>query len=289
MLTQPDRPSGRGRKLAASAVKTLALAHGVTVQQPRTLREPAAVDALAALAPDVLVVVAYGLILPTEVLALPPLGCLNVHASLLPRWRGAAPVQRAILAGDAETGVCIMRMDAGLDTGDVLARALTPIGPDENASELTARLAALGAETLGPALDGCRDGTLVAEPQPEAGVTYARKLDKGEARLDFAAPALELHRRVRAFHGWPVAEGELDGERVRFWDSRLPEGGTAPGSADAAPGTILAAGDALVVAAGDGPIEFLSLQRPGGRAIDAGAFAHGSALVGRRFATGGPD
>ena len=284
VLTQPDRPSGRGRKLAASAVKTLALEHGVALRQPPTLRDADALAELAAFAPDVLVVVAYGLILPASVLELPPLGCLNVHGSLLPRWRGAAPVQRAILAGDEETGVCIMQMDEGLDTGDVLVRAATPIGADENASELAARLASLGAETLGAALDGRRDGTLAPEPQPEAGVTYAAKLEKGEARLDFAEPALALHRRVRAFHGWPVAETTLDGERVRLWGSRLPAPGTASVPGDAASGTIVSiAADALRVATGDGVLELTALQRPGGRALDAGTFARDRELVGRRF------
>ena len=293
-LTQPDRPAGRGRRLAPSAVKALALEHDVPVLQPTSLRDEAAVDELAALEPDVLVVVAYGLILPPSVLALPPLGCLNVHASLLPRWRGAAPVQRAILAGDAETGVCIMQMDAGLDTGDVLARAATPIGADENATELTARLAALGAATLGPALDGRRAGTLSPEPQPETGATYAAKLAKDEARLDFARPAVALHRQVRALHGWPVAETALEGERVRVWRSRLPSpvptSSAESGRADDAPGTIDAVGaDALRVSAGDGAIELLELQRPGERVVGAGAFAQGRSLVGRRLdAPGSP-
>jgi len=309
VLTQPDRPSGRGRKLTASAVKTLAVEHGVPVRQPRTLRDAVAVAELAACEPDVLVVVAYGLILPPEVLSLPRLGCLNVHASLLPRWRGAAPVQRAILAGDIETGVCIMQMDAGLDTGDVLARAATPIGADENASELTARLAGLGADLLGPALDARASGTLVPEPQPAEGITYAHKLDKSEARLDFSTEAAAVHRAVRAFHGWPVAEGRLEGERVRVWRSRLPGSDRpaekSPGdlSADArgdargdarvgTPGSLPEAtsgeivrvdADALAVVTGSGTIELLELQRPGGRALDAGTFARDRALVGRRF------
>ena len=283
VLTQPDRPAGRGRKVFPSAVRTVADGHGLAVQQPRTLRDEAAREALASLAPDVLVVVAYGLILPPETLALPPLGCLNVHASLLPRWRGAAPVQRAILAGDDETGVCIMRMDAGLDTGDVIARAATPIDPDENAVELAARLAALGARTLLPALEHWRRGTAPAEPQPEAGATYAAKLAKGEAALDFSRPAIELHRQVRALHGWPVAESALEGERVRVWRSRLPE---RPAPAGAAPGTVVAADEtALTVACGEGTLELLELQRPGGRALPAGAFAHDRELVGRRFET----
>ena len=294
VLTQPDRPAGRGRKLVASPVKALALEHGLAVLQPPTLRDADALAALAALRPDVLVVVAYGLILPPEVLALPPLGCLNVHASLLPRWRGAAPVQRAILAGDTETGVCIMRMDEGLDTGAVLARTRTPIGPDENATELTARLAGLGAAALGPALEGLRDGTLVPEPQPSDGVTYANKLAKGEARLDFARPAAELHRQVRALHGWPVAETVLGEERVRVWRSALgtrapnrspPERGASGTAAPSAPvGTVVALeADALTVACGDGALDLLALQRPGGRALPAAAFAQGRELAGRRF------
>ena len=304
VLTQPDRRAGRGRRLAAGPVKALALEHGLPVLQPPTLRDPEAVEALAALRPDVLVVVAYGLILPPAVLALPPLGGLNVHASLLPRWRGAAPVQRAILAGDAETGVCIMQMDAGLDTGAVLSRTRTPIGPDENASELTERLAGLGAAALGPALDGRRDGTLAAEPQPEEGVTYADKLDKGEAPLDFSCPARALHRQVRALHGWPVAETALAGERLRVWRSRLPEAGTSaagtadPGTSDSGapasgvaasgvvdPGTIVSAdGDSVAVACGEGVLELLEVQSPGRPAMPAAGFAQGRELVGRRFA-----
>ena len=297
VFTQPDRGSGRGRKLTASAVKTLALEHGLPVQQPTSLRDASALAALAALRPDVLVVVAYGSILPPEVLAIPPLGCLNVHGSLLPRWRGAAPVQRAILAGDAETGVCIMQMDEGLDTGDVLARASTPIGADETASELTDRLAALGAATLVPAIEARRAGAATAEPQPDVGVTYAAKLDKAEARLDFTESADLLHRRVRAYHGWPVAESTLAGERVRLWRTRLvraplPNGQSVhaataarPAGADAAPGTILdVSGDAIRVATGDGVLELLELQRPGGRPLDAGTFAHDRELVGHQFA-----
>ena len=294
VLTQPDRRSGRGRRMSASAVKTLALEHGLPVLQPPTLRDPEAVRALAALRPDVLVVVAYGLILPPAVLELPPLGCLNVHASLLPRWRGAAPVQRAILAGDAETGVCIMQMDAGLDTGAVLCRTRTPIGPDENASELTERLAGLGAAALAPALDGCRDGTLAAEPQPEEGVTYADKLVKDEAPLDFSRPARELHRQVRGLHGWPVAETALAGERVRVWRSRLPEAGAsaagtanrgAPDPGGAEVGTVVSAdGDSVAVACGEGVLELLEVQSPGRPAMPAAAFAQGRELVGCRFA-----
>ena len=289
VLTQPDRRAGRGRQLTASPVKVLALEHALPVLQPPTLRDGQALEALAALRADVLVVVAYGLILPAAVLELPALGCLNVHASLLPRWRGAAPVQRAILAGDTETGVCIMQMDTGLDTGAVLARASTPIGADENASELTARLAELGAAALAPALAGRRDGTLAAEPQPEAGVTYADKLDKGEAPLDFSRPAHELHRRVRALHGWPVAESTLEGERVRLWRSALPAGtagagSSAPPPGEAPPGTIVAADTrALTVSCGEGAIELLDLQRPGRQAMPAAAFAQGRTLVGRRF------
>ncbi len=278
-LAQPDRPAGRGRKLVAGPVKALALEAGVPVQQPRTLRDADAVAALAAHAPDVLVVAAYGLLLPETVLGLPPLGCLNVHGSLLPRWRGAAPIQRAILAGDAVTGVDIMQMDAGLDTGDLLLRREVPIGAETTTPELHDALADAGAAIIVEAMEGRCRGTLHARPQPDEGVAYAAKLDKRESVLDFARPAVELHRAVRAYLPWPVAETRLDGERVRVWRARVGEG--EPG---AVPGTVLAAcQEALRVATGDGVLELLELQRDGGKRLPAAAFAQGRELVGRRF------
>lgn len=290
VLTQPDRPSGRGRKLAPSAVKSLALEHGIPVQQPASLRPAEAVAAIAELSPDVIVVVAYGLLLPAAVLNLPPLGCINVHGSLLPRWRGAAPVQRAILAGDAETGIAYMRMDEGLDTGDVLASVRLPLDGRETGPLLTERLARLGADGLAAVLgDWCR-GDIEATPQEAVGVSHAAKLSKREALLDFEATAEELDRRIRAFAGWPVAETVLEGERVRVHASRLPAGtqddtGLLPGtivSVDAK-GDVEAAGGAIAVACGHGTIELLQLQRPGGRVSDVRTFAQGRDLPGRRF------
>jgi len=285
VLCQPDRPTGRGRKLVAGEVKRAALEHGVPVQQPATLKSGEARRALAALRPDVLVVAAYGLLLPPDVLSLPALGCLNIHASLLPRWRGAAPVQRAILAGDARTGVTIMQMDAGLDTGDVLLERAVAIHADTTSQTLHDTLAATGAALIVPALEGRCSGALVPVPQPEAGITYAAKLDKREARLDLSRPAVELDRCIRAYVPWPVAETELVGERVRLWGSRLAP---SPHDASAAPGTVIALtgeGDeaALVIATGEGALALTRLQRDGGRAMSAAAFAHDRALIGQRF------
>ncbi|ROR34252.1 methionyl-tRNA formyltransferase [Inmirania thermothiophila] len=279
VYTQPDRPAGRGRRPRPSPVKEAALAAGLAVRQPRTLRDAAEQAALAALGADLMVVVAYGLLLPPPVLAAPRLGCVNVHASLLPRWRGAAPIQRAILAGDGETGVCLMQMDEGLDTGPVLARAATPIGPEETAGELHDRLAGMGARLLVEALPALARGELAPVPQDEAQATYAEKLAKEEAVLDFARPAEELARRVRAFNPWPVAEARLDdGTRLRVWRARaLPGGGGEPGR-------VLAAGrEGVDVATGRGVLRILELQRPGGRPLAAGDFVNALPLAGRRL------
>ena len=267
VLTQPDRPAGRGRRLQAGPVKQAARTAGVPVLQPPSLRTREAQQMLAALAAELMVVVAYGLILPRAVLALPRLGCWNVHASLLPRWRGAAPIQRALAAGDAETGVCLMRMEAGLDTGPVLLRAATPIGPEDTGGSLHDRLAGLGAQVLAAGLAHLRAGTLPpAQPQPAAGVTYAHKLEKSEAALDFRCGALALERQVRAFDPWPVAEAAIAGEHVRIWRAQaLP--GTAP---HAAPGTLLRASAAGIdLACADGLLRVLEVQRAGGRRIAA--------------------
>ncbi|MGJ4802707.1 methionyl-tRNA formyltransferase [Luteimonas sp. SDU82] len=266
VYTQPDRPAGRGRGLAASPVKLEAQRLGLPVLQPETLRSVESRKALRALQPDLMVVVAYGLLLPPKVLAIPSHGCWNVHASLLPRWRGAAPIQRAIEAGDAETGVCLMQMEQGLDTGPVLLSQATRIGADETAGQLHARLADLGAQVLGDGLTLLRAGVRPAPvAQPEQGVTYAHKLEKAEARLDWRQPAATLARKVRAYSPWPVAEGEVAGEAVRI------HGAVALGLAHrAAPGTVLVARrDGIDIACGDGALRIRSLQRPGGKVITA--------------------
>jgi methionyl-tRNA formyltransferase len=263
VYTQPDRPAGRGRKLAASPVKRAALAAGVPVEQPGTLRDADARKRLAAFAPDLLVVVAYGLILPKAVLALPRLGCWNVHASLLPRWRGAAPIQRALLAGDAETGIDLMQMEAGLDTGPILLEARTPIAPEDTGGSLHDILAALGARTLAEGLARVLRGeVLQATSQAGDGVVYAHKLDKAEARLDWNEPAAALARKVRAFDPWPVAEAEINGERLRIWSAEaIPEAGV-----EASPGSVVASHrDAIDIATGAGVLRIRELQRDGGR------------------------
>ncbi len=266
VYTQPDRPAGRGRALAASPVKQEAIGRGIPVVQPESLKSAEAQEALRQLAPDLLVVVAYGLILPQAVLDIPRFGCWNVHASLLPRWRGAAPIQRAIEAGDAETGVCLMQMEAGLDTGPVLLSLSTPVGEDDTGGQLHDRLAELGAQVLSDGLGLLRLGLRpVAQPQAVEGVTYARKLEKHEGRLDWTQPAVALARKVRAFNPWPVAEGRVAGERLRI------HGAAALDEAHAAePGALLRAGrDGLDVACGEGVLRLRTVQREGGKAITA--------------------
>lgn len=266
VYTQPDRPAGRGRKLTPSPVKQAALAAGIAVEQPESLKSVDARQTLAAYRPDLLVVVAYGLILPRKVLALPRLGCWNVHASLLPRWRGAAPIQRAILAGDSESGVDLMQMEAGLDTGSVLLQRCTPIARTDTGGSLHDRLSMLGAEALAEGLRRTLAGeALVATPQSEEGVMYAHKLDKAEAKLDFNRPAVELERQVRAFDPWPVAEGEIAGERLRIWAAQAIEL-----DHHATPGNVLAAGrDGIDLACGHGALRVTALQRAGGKRIGA--------------------
>ena len=266
VYTQPDRPAGRGRALAASPVKREAVARGIPVFQPQTLRDAAAREQLRALQPDLMVVVAYGLILPRAVLEIPRFGCWNVHASLLPRWRGAAPIQRAIEAGDTRSGVCLMQMEAGLDTGPVLLERRTPIGAEETGGQLHDRLAELGAQVLADGLGLLRAGIRpVPRPQPEEGVTYAHKLDKAEARLDWSRPAAELARTVRAFHPWPVAEARVAGERLRIHAATALDLDHA-----AAPGTLLGASrEGIDIACGQGVLRLRTVQRDGGRAITA--------------------
>lgn len=266
VYTQPDRPAGRGRGLVPSPVKLEAVARGIPVYQPESLKDEAAQQQLRDLQPDLMVVVAYGLILPKAVLAIPTHGCWNVHASLLPRWRGAAPIQRAIQAGDAKTGVCLMQMEAGLDTGPVLLHQELPIAATDTGGQLHDKLAELGAQVLSDGLGLLRAGIKpIARPQPEQGVTYAHKLDKAEARLDWALDAGALARTVRAFNPWPIAEATLAGERVRI------HGAVALDEAHGqAPGTVLAASrDGIDIACGQGALRLRVLQREGGKAITA--------------------
>jgi methionyl-tRNA formyltransferase len=280
VLTQPDRPAGRGRELRASPVKLLATETRLPIAQPATLKTPEGRAALVTWAPDLLVVVAYGLILPQTVLDLPRLGCVNIHGSLLPRWRGAAPIHRAILAGDAETGVTIMRLDAGLDTGPMLLSRPRAIGTHDTSGDLHAALAELGAAALIEAIDALAAGSLTGTPQPSAGVTYAAKIEKSEARIDWTASALDIDRRVRAFNPWPIAETKFAGEQLRILRAALTE----PLRADAAPGTVLGvAEDGLRVACGDGVLAVRELQRAGKRPVSAHDFANTVRLTGLRF------
>ena len=283
VLTQPDRPAGRGLRPQPSPVKQLAQTHGWALAQPRSLRldgrypedAAAAQAALQAARPDVLVVAAYGLMLPRWVLALPRLGCLNIHASLLPRWRGAAPIQRAIEAGDAVTGITIMQMDEGLDTGPIVLAEPEPIGPDDSAGTLHDRLAALGARLIVQALAQAEQGPLSSRAQPADGVTYAAKIDKAEARLDFTQPAAVLARRVRAFDPVPGAWAWLDGAPLKVWRAHA-QPALAP---QAAPGTVLGvASDGVRVATGDGVLVLTELQRAGGRRMPVDAFLRGVSL-----------
>ncbi|WP_329846421.1 methionyl-tRNA formyltransferase [Stenotrophomonas hibiscicola] len=266
VYTQPDRPAGRGRGLAPSPVKLEAVARGIPVYQPESLKDEAAQQQLRDLQPDLMVVVAYGLILPKAVLAIPTHGCWNVHASLLPRWRGAAPIQRAIQAGDAKTGVCLMQMEAGLDTGPVLLHQELPIAATDTGGQLHDKLAELGAQVLSDGLGLLRAGIKpIARPQPEQGVTYAHKLDKAEARLDWAQDAGALARTVRAFNPWPIAEATLAGERVRIHGAVALEADHGQ-----APGAVLAAGrDGIDIACAQGALRLRVLQREGGKAITA--------------------
>ena len=287
VLTQPDRPAGRGLKLQASPVKELAVARGIPVAQPRSLRldgkfpddAAAARDALVAAAPDAMVVAAYGLILPRWVLDLPRLGCLNIHASLLPRWRGAAPIHRAIEAGDTTTGVTIMQMDEGLDTGAMLLEQAEPIASDDTTARLHDRLADLGARLIVPALRAAGAGTLQPRPQPADGVTYAHKIEKAEAAIDWTLPAAVIERRVRAFDPFPGATTGWRGEALKVWGARA-EPDSAGVAAGAAPGRVWAAGaDGILVATGDGLLRLTALQRPGGKRLPVAEFLRGGPVA----------
>jgi methionyl-tRNA formyltransferase len=294
VLTQPDRPSGRGRRLAASAVKSAAAAAHLPLAQPLTLAGEAARAVLAKWQPDVLVVVAYGMLLPPEVLALPRYGCINVHASLLPRWRGAAPVQRAILAGDTQTGVSIMQMDAGLDTGPVLLQRRIGMRADHTAGSLRDELAALGAVALLEALEGLSAGTLRASPQPREGVTYAAKISKAEARIDWTRAAADIERQVRAFNPWPMAETLLEGEQLRVLAARVAPPAAYQDSPEAKraervdkisePGSIVAVStDSMTVQCGRGCLGITQVQRPGRRPVSVADYSHSLGLAGRRL------
>ncbi len=267
--TQPDRPAGRGRKLAASPVKRRARLLGIPIEQPPSLRDAEAARRLSGYAPQAMIVAAYGLILPPAILRAPPLGCINIHASLLPRWRGAAPIQRAILAGDAASGVSIMQMEEGLDTGPVYARIATEISRNETAGSLHDRLATMGADAIVRVLAALARNEAHAQPQDAAEATYARKIDKAEALLDWTRSADELERKVRAFNPWPVAETRWHGSQLRIWAAH-----TVSHDGPSVPGSVLrATSDGIFVAcAGGGALCLDTVQIPGGRPMDAAAF-----------------
>jgi len=280
VFTQPDRPAGRGQPLHESAVKALAVAHGLAIRQPASFKTPDALEALRGLQLDALIVVAYGLLLPPAALRLPKLGCINIHASLLPRWRGAAPIQRAILAGDATTGVTIMRMDEGLDTGPMLASRMLQIHADDNARSINERLARLGADLIVETLAALQAGSIDELPQPSSGVTYAAKITKAEALIDWREDAVQVWRRIRAFNPWPIAETRLNGAQLRLWEAQISVD-AAPGSL---PGTVLAAThDGIDVACGSGVLRILRLQLAGRKALSAQEFIQGQRLAGARF------
>jgi methionyl-tRNA formyltransferase len=282
VFTQPDRPAGRGQSLHASPVKIVAAERGLTVHQPASFKSPEALALLRGLELDVLVVVAYGLILPPAALQCPKLGCINIHASLLPRWRGAAPIQRALLAGDSKTGVTIMRMEAALDTGPTLASREIDIGARDNAKTLHDRLAGLGAGLIVEVLTELSRGSVREVPQPSDGVTYAQKIDKAEALIDWRQDAAQISRHVRAFNPWPVAETRLNGMQLRIWDAdvRIPDA-----AVQAPPGTVLAAAhDGIDVACGRGVLRLLRLQLAGRKALNPREFLTGQRLDGARFA-----
>jgi methionyl-tRNA formyltransferase len=278
VYTQPDRPAGRGRKLAASPVKQVAEAHGIPVYQPLSLKEPEDQAQLRALEPDLWVVVAYGLILPKATLGIPRLGCVNIHASLLPRWRGAAPIQRAVLAGDEETGVTLMFIEPRLDSGPMLLKKICRIGRLETASQLHDRLSLLGAEALAELLPDLETGAVSPEIQDESLVTYAAKLDKGEAPLNWSLPAVELERQVRAFNPWPVAETLWRDAPLKVWLAEALDE-----AVEATPGTVLSRERTLDVATGRGVLRLLEVQLPGGRRIPARDFLNAHPVMSERF------
>ncbi len=277
VYTQPDRPSGRGRKLQASPVKQFAQSQDLPVLQPLSLRETEAQQVFAQLQADIMVVVAYGLILPIEILEAPRLGCLNIHASLLPRWRGAAPIQRAILAGDKQTGITIMQMDEGLDTGDMLLKVSCDISADDTTGSLHDRLSMLGASAIIEAIDQLESGGLQAEPQDGELACYAAKLDKAEARLDWQKTALELERQVRAFNPWPVAQCHWQDKVLRVWEALAVE----PGSDNNTPGQVVRSNkQGIDVATTAGLLRLTKIQLPGGKPMHADAFLNAHSIDG---------
>jgi len=279
VYTQPDRPAGRGRKLTASPVKQLALQRGILVNQPDSLKDETEQHTLAGYQADVMVVVAYGIILPEAILKVPKYGCINVHASLLPRWRGAAPIQRAILAGDKESGVTIMQMDRGLDTGDMLLNKSTPIEDNDTAQTLHDRLAVLGADALLETLGLVSDNQLLPQKQDDALATYAAKLQKSEAAIDWQHSAQRIHRQVCAFNPWPVAHTTLNGDTVRIWRSQVPSQ-----ACDKAPGTVIAESrQGIDVATGSGVLRITQLQFPGGKPLLASEYLNAHSLIGEEF------
>lgn len=289
VLTQPDRPAGRGMKSLMSPVKQRAQRNHIVVLQPATLKAPAVQEHLRQTGADIMIVAAYGLILPQAVLDIPRLGALNIHASLLPRWRGAAPIQRALLAGDRETGICIMRMDAGLDTGPVLMSEPIPVSDTDTAQTLHDRLAALGARLVVSALENIENGALQAQPQPEQGATYAHKINKTEAKIDWYEASAAVDRRIRAFSPFPGAHAEIKGVEIKLWRAAPERAGSS--SQPVGPGQVLAAGpQGVVVACGEGVIRLLEMQRPGGKRLAAADFLRGFSIVsGDRFGNSASD
>ena len=282
VFTQPDRPAGRGQVLKASPVKRRALELGLPVLQPASFKAAETLELLRGLQLDLLIVVAFGQILPVAALQAPRLGCINIHASLLPRWRGAAPIQRALLEGDAHTGITIMRMDAGLDTGPMLAQRYTAILPLDTGQTLHDRLAELGAELMAATLPGIAAGSLREQPQPADGVTYARKIDKSEARIDWRGDVLAVWRQVRAFNPWPIAETRLNGEQLRIFEAE-PTGPQPPQPSAVAPGTVLEHTEGIEVACGLGRLRVTRLQLAGRKPLAAADFLKGQRLAGLRL------